>query len=60
MLQEEIVLIETAKEDGSKARIVFRNGGDVDAAVLERLCNKVRCSNRDEPLLPSTTNLVVL
>jgi hypothetical protein len=39
--QDEVVLVTTQRPDGSAARIVFRNGGAVDAATLEQLCEKV-------------------
>ena len=42
MLQDEVLLIEHQNADGSFARIYYRNGGLVDAAALERLCEKVR------------------
>ncbi|KAI8472914.1 MAG: acyl-CoA N-acyltransferase [Monoraphidium minutum] len=37
----ELVLVETARDDGSTARIVYRTGGPVDAAALEALSEKV-------------------
>jgi hypothetical protein len=42
VLQYELVLVETAKPDGSVAKIVYRNGGTVDPIALEKLCGKVR------------------
>lgn len=41
--QDEVVLVETSGEDGSTAQILYRNGGVVDADVLESLCDKVSC-----------------
>jgi hypothetical protein len=40
-LQDEIVLVTSQRADGSSARIVFRNNTVVNAAELERLCEKV-------------------
>lgn len=39
--QDELVLVEHAKEDGGVVQIVYRNGGLVDAGALETLCDKV-------------------
>ena len=39
--QDEFVMIESQLEDGSSQQIVYRNGGDVTVAAVERLCNKV-------------------
>lgn len=39
--RDEVVLVETAREDGSSATIIYRNGGVVDAVALESLCTKV-------------------
>ncbi|GFR53113.1 hypothetical protein Agub_g15831 [Astrephomene gubernaculifera] len=38
---EELLLVETQQAGGSKAQIIYRNGGPVVAADLERLCVKV-------------------
>ncbi|KAK9817153.1 hypothetical protein WJX72_010417 [[Myrmecia] bisecta] len=38
---DEVTLIESPREDGSCASIIFRNGGPVDAVALELLCDKV-------------------
>jgi hypothetical protein len=40
-LQDEIVLVTSERADGSSARIVYRNNTVVNAAELERLCEKV-------------------
>lgn len=40
-LQDELLLVETSQPDGSKAQILYRNGGLVVAADLEKLCIKV-------------------
>ncbi len=39
--QEELVLVQTARADGSSAQILFRLGGTVTAQALEQLCVKV-------------------
>eukprot|EP00891_Asterochloris_glomerata_P007843 jgi/Astpho2/7843/Aster-06130 len=44
--QDEVLLIEHQNADGSVARIYYRNGGLVDAAALERLCEKVGWPHR--------------
>jgi hypothetical protein len=44
-VQDEIVLVTTDRPDGTCARIVFRNGGFVDAPTLEKLCEKVRAAD---------------
>jgi hypothetical protein len=36
-----VLRIENVREDGSKARIVYRNDGGVDAPAVEELCTKV-------------------
>jgi hypothetical protein len=41
-----MVLIETARPDGATARIIYRNGGPIDAAALERLSEKVGWPSR--------------
>ncbi|EFJ42992.1 hypothetical protein VOLCADRAFT_107031 [Volvox carteri f. nagariensis] len=38
---DELLLVETSQPDGSKAQILYRNGGPVAAADLESLCVKV-------------------
>ncbi|KAG2489406.1 hypothetical protein HYH03_012046 [Edaphochlamys debaryana] len=38
---DELLLVETRQADGSRAQIVYRNGGPVAAADLEKLCVKV-------------------
>ncbi|GLI62744.1 hypothetical protein VaNZ11_005483 [Volvox africanus] len=38
---DELLLAETSQPDGSKAQILYRNGGPVAAADLEKLCTKV-------------------
>ncbi|GLC39884.1 hypothetical protein PLESTB_001312800 [Pleodorina starrii] len=38
---DELLLVETSQPDGSKAQILYRNGGPVAAADLEKLCTKV-------------------
>ena len=43
---DEVVLKEVQQADGSPARIVYRNGGVVDALALELLCDKVRWPRR--------------
>lgn len=35
------MLIETQREDGSTAQIVYVQGGAIDAVALENLCTKV-------------------
>lgn len=40
-LLDDVVLVETTKEDGSIAKIVYKNGGPVDVIELENLCDKV-------------------
>jgi hypothetical protein len=44
--QGDLVLIETSRPDGAAARIVYRNGGPIDAAALERLSEKVGWPSR--------------
>ncbi|KAJ9516614.1 hypothetical protein QJQ45_015210, partial [Haematococcus lacustris] len=39
--QEEVVLVEHVRSDGSAGQVVFRLGGRVTAEALERLCVKV-------------------
>lgn len=39
---DEVVLTTVQGPDGSSVRIVYRNGGLVDAVALENLCDKVR------------------
>lgn len=40
--QDEVVLVETRNEaDNSTMRILYKNGGVVDAVELESLCDKV-------------------
>ncbi|KXZ50693.1 hypothetical protein GPECTOR_15g377 [Gonium pectorale] len=43
---DELLLVETEQPDGSKAQILYRNGGPVVAADLERLCTKVGWPSR--------------
>eukprot|EP00887_Chlorella_sp_A99_P000721 scaffold5.g721.t1 len=43
---DEVVLKEVDTPDGSRARIVFRNGATVDALALEDLCDAVRWPRR--------------
>ncbi|KAG2425531.1 hypothetical protein HXX76_013575 [Chlamydomonas incerta] len=38
---DELLLLESGQPDGSKAEIIYRNGGPVAAADLEQLCTKV-------------------
>lgn len=38
------MLVETERPDGARAAIVYRCGGPVDAAALEKLGTKVRVS----------------
>lgn len=38
---DEVELFTAEKEDGSVAKVVYRNGGEVRADELERLCEKV-------------------
>lgn len=54
VMQDELMLIETELQDGSKAQIVYRNGGQVLASDLEKLCVKVNDRNpRLAPAAPS-------
>jgi hypothetical protein len=39
--QDEIVLVTSERPNGASARIVYRNNSVVNAAELERLCEKV-------------------
>lgn len=38
---DRVVLMDAPLEDGTKGKIVYRNGGMVDAVELENLCDKV-------------------
>ena len=40
-VQDEVLLVEHTRDDGSKAQIVYRAGGGVDADALQDLCAKV-------------------
>jgi hypothetical protein len=40
--QDEVILVENVREDGSAGQVVFRLGGTVTAEALEKLCIKVR------------------
>lgn len=39
--QEDLILVESTRPDGTIAQIMYRNGGTINAAELERLCSKV-------------------
>ena len=41
VMQQELVLVETVRADGSSAQVLFKLDGQVTAAALERLCVKV-------------------
>ncbi|MEW5316378.1 MAG: hypothetical protein WDW38_007756 [Sanguina aurantia] len=38
---EDLILVESTRADGTTAQIMYRNGGTINAAELERLCSKV-------------------
>ena len=38
---DQVVLMDATLEDGTQGKIVYRNGGMVDAVELENLCDKV-------------------
>ena len=38
---DHVVLMEATLQDGTQGKIVYRNGGLVDAVELEALCDKV-------------------
>ncbi|CAG9467267.1 unnamed protein product [Pedinophyceae sp. YPF-701] len=45
-LADELVLVEQQRADGRRARVVYRNGAEVDAYDLENLCRKVGWPSR--------------
>lgn len=59
---DEVVLTSVARPDGGSVRVVYRNGGPVDAVALEVLCDKVRagwgCSQRGLGVQPGAHSAV--